>query len=84
MSNLAKKEMIKDPYFFLNKKPIFIKGKIPYDGITKNREIIAEKTKSIMKAKGVGKFYSSYIGHNIRDIKEIEVDLKIINKNFKD
>ena len=40
---IAKKNLIINPYFFLKKKPKFIKGKIPYDGITESRDINIKK-----------------------------------------
>tara|TARA_A100001011_G_scaffold176105_1_gene184673 strand:+ start:207 stop:1175 length:969 start_codon:yes stop_codon:yes gene_type:complete len=80
---IAKINMINDPYFFLKKKPNFIKGKIPYDGTTLKRENVIKKIAVKRIAKENNKFLSLYMGHNINEITEEDLilDQKIIKKH---
>lgn len=80
---IAKTYMIDDPYFFLKKKPNFVKGKIPYDGTTISRESVIEKVVAKPMRKNINKLLSFYMGHNINEITEEELilDQKIIKKH---
>ena len=80
---IAKKNMIMNPYFFLKNKPKFIKGKIPYDGITKSRDGLIKKVNCRKHTKRANKLLTFYMGHNINEItnEELMLDQSIIKKN---
>ena len=79
---IAKKSLIINPYFFLKNKPKFIKGKIPYDGITESRDINIKKVTNNQQSIRANKLLTFYMGNNISEISEEELilDQNIIKK----
>ena len=81
-TEIARKNMTINPYFFLKNKPKFTKGKIPYDSITKSRDNKIKKVTRRQLTKTGNKLLTFYMGHNINEITEEELilDQKIIKK----
>ena len=79
---IAKKNLIINPYFFLKNKPKFIKGKIPYDGITEKRDVNIKKVTNNQQSIRANKLLTFYMGNNISEISEEELilDQNIIKK----
>jgi hypothetical protein len=66
----AAEQMKHDPFFLIDRKPNFTKGRIPFDGVTLAAELsLFEKDKSFDRLK-----------HRVR-LNDLEIEKKIILEN---
>ena len=75
--DVARKNIINNPFFFLKNKPQFILGEIPFDGSTASRDksnMMHNNNKDI-------NWGSYYLGHMVPNINE-DINDKIVNKNI--
>jgi len=78
---IARENLIRNPYFFLETEPHFIKGDIPFDGPTIKRDNKIKHEEKINLT--INNIYNQkkYFGHKIRSISEVETDEFIIKNN---
>ena len=78
---IARENLIRNPYFFLEKEPHFIKGEIPFDGSTIKRDNKIKHEEKINLT--INNIYNQkkYFGHKVRSISAVETDEFIIKNN---